>query len=354
MKILTVVGARPNFVKAAMVSRAFTRHGKIRERILHTGQHYDYRMSRIFFKELEIPKPYKNLNVGPSAKGQAAQTAQMMIGIERECLIEKPDWFLIYGDTNSTLAGALAASKLCIPIAHVEAGLRSFNPAMPEEINRVLSDRVSDLLFAPTPEAVRHLKREGMTGSVHNVGDVMIDAIAFFRKRLGGRAPSKPYFVLTLHRQENVEDPERLQSIFDGLAASPLPFFYPVHPRTRQRIEKFRIRIPKNVLTRDPLSYLAMIALQEHSTAVWTDSGGVQKEAVVLGKRCYTLRDETEWVETVREGWNQVLGAGTKEIRMALKARRWEKKRKPFPTRKYYGDGRAAEKIARILNGAEL
>ena len=362
MKILTIVGARPNFVKAAMVSRAFKRFRSVRERILHTGQHYDYRMSRVFFQELDIPKPYKNLEARSSSLGgvtlQGAHTADMMAGIEKECFAEQPDCVLIYGDTNSTLAGALAASKLNIPVAHVEAGLRSFNRKMPEEINRVLSDRASTLLFAPTPEAVLNLKHEGMTGAVHRVGDVMIDAIFLSRDRalkfrpvrIPGLGPREPFFALTLHRQENTDDPERLSKIFGGLAHSPYPIVWPVHPRTRHRLRIHRIELPKQIRPMDPVSYLQMISLQMHSVAVWTDSGGVQKEAVVLGKRCYTLRDQTEWVETIREGWNQLVGADRDEIRNAFRARVWEKKQNPFPTRRYYGDGHAAERIARLLS----
>lgn len=349
VKILTVIGARPQFVKASVVSRAFKKDRSIRERILHTGQHYDTGMSDVFFRELGIPKPYKNLGVG--GKGlHGAQTAEMLVGIEAEIQKEKPDWVLTYGDTNSTLAAAVAASKMGVPIAHVEAGLRSFNRAMPEEINRVVTDRISDLLFAPTPTAVKNLKDEGVEGKIIRTGDVMIDAIYFFRDRAISHAHTHdPYFVLTLHRQENTDHPDRLSAILDGLTESQIPIFFPIHPRTRKKIASSGLRLPKTIVPIDPVSYLDMIHLQSHAVAVWTDSGGMQKEAVVLGKHCYTLRDETEWVETVKEGWNHILGADTRKIRTALKTAGREKKRRPFPTRKYYGDGHASERIARAM-----
>lgn len=356
MKILTIVGARPQFVKAAMVSKAIKKHPGLKERVLHTGQHYNPEMSKIFFDQLKIPKPYKNLKVGSGPQGQ--QTARMIEGIERECLKEKPDGLLIYGDTNSTTAGALAASKLHIPIAHVEAGLRSFNRAMPEEINRIISDRLSTLLFAPTSTAVSHLKKEGITKGVHRTGDVMIDAIYFFRdksrsfpkKIVNKVVPTSPYFLLTLHRAENTDNLSRLRSILRGLATSPYPIIFPMHPRTAVTLVRAKIKLPKTIQAIEPVSYLEMVLLQDRAETIWTDSGGVQKEAVVLGKRCYTLRDETEWTETVDSGWNQLLGANQRKIESVLKNYLKPKnKLRPFPTRKFYGDGHASEKIARIL-----
>ncbi len=361
MNVLTIVGARPNFVKAAMVSRAFVRYPNIRERILHTGQHYDLKMSRVFFTELAVPKPYKNLGIHSSTlndrEARKACIARMTAGIEKACLALKPDWLLVYGDANSTLAGGLAGSKLRIPVAHVEAGLRSFNRKMPEESNRIRTDRVSTLLFAPTQEAVFNLRREGVGGKIHRIGDVMVDALFHFRRRAlalpVSRArrlvPSGPFFLLTVHRQENADDAKRLAGILEGLSKSPYPILWPIHPRTRKRLRTYGISLPPTIRPIDPVSYLEMIFLELKSAAVWTDSGGVQKEAVVLGKRCYTLRDETEWVETVREGYNRLVGTDPAEILCALKGRAWEKPRRPFPTKKYYGDGRAADRIAGIL-----
>ncbi len=355
MKILTIVGARPQFVKAAMVSKALKKHRNIQEKVLHTGQHYDPEMSKIFFDQLKIPRPYKNLKVGSGPQGE--QTARMLEGIEQECLKLKPDCLLIYGDTNSTTAGALAASKLHIPIAHVEAGLRSFNPRMPEEINRIISDRLSTTLFVPTAVAASHLKKEGIRKGIHRVGDVMIDAIYFFRtqaqkmskKNFQSLIPEEPYFVLTLHRAENTNDLSRLRAILKGLSCSPLPIIFPIHPRTSAILKKENLSLPNTVRPYKPVSYLEMILLQDQSQAVWTDSGGMQKEAVVLGKPCYTLRDETEWVETVESGWNQLLGAKETKIKKALTQSLNRPPLKRFPTRRYYGDGKAAEKIAQIL-----
>jgi UDP-GlcNAc3NAcA epimerase len=354
MKILTVVGARPQFIKAVTVSTALRNYSSIRERILHTGQHYDSNMSDVFFRELKISKPYKNLNARSGAHGE--QTAKMLAGIEKECVREKPDWLLIYGDTNSTLAGALAATKLHIPVAHVEAGLRSFNPAMPEEINRVVSDRISNLLFVPTETAVENLKREGIFKGVHRVGDVMLDAIYLFRdlaerlpeKKVEKLIPKGPYFVLTLHRQENTDFPKRFSHILRGLSASSIPFIFPLHPRTQARMKKLKLVVPPSVRAISPVGYMEMILLQMRSEGVWTDSGGVQKEAAVLGKACFTLRDQTEWVETVQTGWNHLVPADAEEIRKYLK---WGPKvpRQKFPIRKFYGDGHAAGRIAKIL-----
>lgn len=355
VKILTIVGARPQFIKAAVVSRTLRKHKHLKERILHTGQHYNPEMSSIFFQELDIPLPYKNLNIGSGSHG--TQTGKMIQGVEKECLRIRPDMIVIHGDTNSTLAGALAAAKLHIPVAHVESGLRSYNWKMPEEVNRVLSDRISVIRFCPTQTAVKNLKKEGIKTGVYRVGDVMIDAIYYYQKeskkipssRLRALAPFEEFFLLTLHRPENTDHPFRLKNIFHGLAKSPLPFLFPIHPRTRKTLRKLNLSLPKTIHLMPPISYLEMIWLQSHSKAVWTDSGGMQKEAVVLGVPCFTLRDETEWIETVQFGWNQLVGADSKKILRALtKASRFSK-RKPFPVKRFYGNGKAGEKIAKII-----
>jgi UDP-GlcNAc3NAcA epimerase len=311
---LTVVGARPQFIKAATVSRALRARAGVREVLVHTGQHYDDNMSSVFFSEMEIPPPDHNLGVGSASHG--AQTGQMLAAIEGILMQERPDCLLVYGDTNSTLAGALAACKLHIPVAHVEAGLRSFNRRMPEEMNRVLADHASDLLFAPTETAVTNLAREGIAGpQVVNVGDVMYDAALFYGERaergsdvlnrLG--VAGAPYVLATVHRAENTDDRERLRTILAALAgvAAELPVVLPLHPRTRATLARLGMAdLVGRVLVTDPLGYLDMVMLERHASLVVTDSGGVQKEAFFHGVPCVTLRDETEWVELVELGWN--------------------------------------------------
>jgi UDP-GlcNAc3NAcA epimerase len=342
MHVLTVVGARPQFVKAWAVSRSLReRH---RETLLHTGQHYDDRMSRVFFDELGIPPADLNLEVGSGS--HAAQTGQMLIGIEREIVARRPDWLLVYGDTNSTLAGALAAAKLHVPIAHVEAGLRSFNRAMPEEINRVLTDHVSDRLFCPTDTAVRNLAAEGVTRGVHQVGDVMYDATRMALDRLAGRAapvdlPAGGYYLATVHRAENTDTPGRLDAILSAFGQLPLPVVWPVHPRTRKVLGD--ASVPGNVRMTEPFGYLDSLAAQRSAAAVLTDSGGVQKEAYILGVPCVTLREETEWVETVEAGWNRLAGADPGKI--VPMARAIPPAERPL----LYGDGHAAERIVALL-----
>ncbi|HET9496013.1 MAG TPA: UDP-N-acetylglucosamine 2-epimerase (non-hydrolyzing) [Chloroflexia bacterium] len=350
MKMLSIVGARPQFVKAAPVGRALDRAG-ITEVLLHTGQHYDPEMSGVFFKELGIRHPHYNLEVGSGS--HAAQTAAMLVGIEEVLLKEHPAFVLIYGDTNSTLAGAIAASKLHIPVAHVEAGLRSFNRAMPEEINRVVADALSTLLFAPTDVAARNLKREGMSDGVHIVGDVMYDAVLWAAERVGSGAPEivtrlgltpGEYLLATVHRASNTDDPANLAAIAAALSSAGETVVFPVHPRTRKAIATSGIVMGGNVMGIEPVSYLDMIALEKHARAILTDSGGVQKEALWLGVPCVTLRDETEWVETVELGWNALAGTDTASILAAL--------RRPPPhgaPPQPYGDGHAAERIAEIL-----
>ena len=318
MQVCTIVGARPQFVKAAVVSRALAAAG-LRETLVHTGQHYDPAMSQVFFDELGIPRPAANLDVGSTT--HAAQTGTAMIRLEGFLLDRPPpDVVLVYGDTNSTLAGALVAAKMKLPLAHVEAGLRSFNRAMPEEINRIVTDQLADLLFCPTETAVENLRREGRTDGIHQTGDVMLDATRFFAARAAEQAPlpsliehpPQGYYLATIHRAENTDHPERLAGIFAGLWRLPAPVVLPLHPRTRERLGS--LRVPPNVTLHEPVSYLAMLTLVRHARAVLTDSGGVQKEALWLGVPCLTLRDETEWVETLEGGWNQLVGADPEAI----------------------------------------
>jgi len=352
MKVLSIVGARPQFIKAAPLSRALRQdHTEI---LVHTGQHYDENMSQVFFDELGIPAPDHNLGVGSGPHG--AQTAAMLEGIERLLLDQSPDWVLVYGDTNSTLAGALAAAKLHIPLAHVEAGLRSFNRRMPEEINRLLSDHVSDLLLCPSQAAVANLAAEGITRGVHCVGDVMADALAY----AAGKAQDSPvldhlglqaggYLLATLHRAENTDDPQRLESISAAFAQVREPLVFPVHPRTRQALERNGLALegPKVQLI-DPLGYLDMVALMRSARLILTDSGGMQKEAYWLGVPCLTLRDETEWVETVTAGWNRLVGAQAQAILQAV-----GDFHPPQSHPALYGGRGAAERIVPLLERAE-
>jgi UDP-GlcNAc3NAcA epimerase len=352
MKILSVVGARPQFIKAAPVGRALHQAG-ITEVLLHTGQHYDHSMSTVFFTELGIPEPQYNLGVGSSS--HAAQTAAMLTGIEDVLLTEQPDTVLIYGDTNSTLAGALAAAKLGVPVAHVEAGLRSYNRSMPEEINRVVADSLSSLLFCPTDVAASNLRREGITVGVHVVGDVMYDAVLWAVEHSGDNATamlsrldltSKDYLLATIHRASNTDNHENLVALVSALNASGEKVVFPVHPRTSKALEGAGIVLSDNILAIEPVPYLEMLALESHARAILTDSGGVQKEALWLAVPCITLREETEWVETVECGWNTLTGTDPQKILSALQS--------PTPTTapsQIYGDGHAAERIASILNG---
>jgi UDP-GlcNAc3NAcA epimerase len=350
MKILSVVGARPQFVKAAPVGRALERAG-ITEVLLHTGQHYDPGMSDVFFTELGIPEPQYNLGVGSGS--HAAQTAAMLTGIEEVLLKERPDALLIYGDTNSTLAGALAASKLGVPVAHVEAGLRSYNRAMPEEINRVVADSLSSMLFCPTEVAAANLRREGVTQGVHIVGDVMYDEVLWAVEHSGDDATailsrlnlaSKKYLLATVHRASNTDNIDNLAAIVSALNASGERVVFPVHPRTRKALGAAGIVLGDNIMAIEPVTYLEMLALEAHARAILTDSGGVQKEALWLAVPCITMREETEWVETTECGWNTLTGTDPRKIQVALQA--------PPPVAappQIYGDGHAAERIAHIL-----
>lgn len=359
IKIVTVVGARPQFIKAAAVSRVIRDDyaGKIEEVLVHTGQHYDENMSRVFFEELDIPHPKYNLEISGGQHG--AMTGRMLEAIEKVLIEEKPDWVLIYGDTNSTLAGALAAAKLHIPVAHVEAGLRSFNMRMPEEINRILSDRVSALLFCPTETAVKNLMAEGVSKGVHNVGDVMYDVALFYRDRarqqstiLNDLQLLKGEFALaTCHRAENTDDPKRLEEIIVALAeiAATMSVVFPLHPRTRKLIDDRGLRHHLSaVKVIEPLPFLDMVALEQAAKVILTDSGGVQKEAFFYGVPCVTMRDETEWVETVEQGWNQLVGASSSAILAAMSEL---VKSTQTGVVAPYGDGKAAYSIVAKMAG---
>ncbi|HEV8594794.1 MAG TPA: UDP-N-acetylglucosamine 2-epimerase (non-hydrolyzing) [Thermoplasmata archaeon] len=351
MKVASIVGARPQFIKAAPVSAVLRRHHT--EVLIHTGQHYDDEMSAAFFRSLRIPEPEHHLGIGSGPHGE--QTGRMLVEIERVLLADPPDTVLVYGDTNSTLAAALAAAKLHLPLAHVEAGLRSHNRTMPEEINRVVADHLSSLLFCPTQNAVEELAVEGIRAGVHLVGDVMYDvALATAQEarqrdvlaRLGLR--KKEYLLCTVHRPSNTDDARNLASILEALAKCGRRVVFPVHPRTKKRIEEHKLgkNVGENVLVTEPLDYLDFQALLMESAKVLTDSGGVQKEAYFFGVPCITLRDETEWIETVEDGWNVLVGADTAEILRAVA------EFNPSGTQnKSFGDGRAAEKIVEILTG---
>lgn len=350
MKIITIVGARPQFIKAATVSRIISQNPEIAEIIIHTGQHYDENMSDVFFDELKIPKPQYNLGVGSSMHGR--QTARMLEGIEEILIKEKPQWVIVYGDTNSTIAGALAASKLHIPIAHIEAGLRSYNRRMPEEINRISTDHISDLLFAPTRNALDILQSEGLGNRSVFSGDVMYDSILYFKEmsrekvNITKLAPVEPggYYLATIHRQENTEDIKRLQQIFIAFSELDLPVIVPLHPRTRNILDEVSFR--SNVKIINPVGYLDMVGLLSNCIKVFTDSGGLQKEAYFLKKPCITLRDETEWIETLEGNWNVVVGADKDKILEKVHLNKFDTQKE------YFGDGHAAEKIIdRLLKG---
>ena len=352
MKVLTVVGARPQFVKAAVVSRALRQELGMKEILVHTGQHFDVHMSQVFFDEMGIPRPDYHLGVGGGTHGQ--NTGRMIEKIEETLLAERPDWVLVFGDTDSTLAGAVAAVKLHLSVAHVEAGLRSFNRRMPEEINRLLADRLSDLLFCPTRTAVDNLRREGIGAGVHFTGDVMLDALIRFRPMAARKSKilervesgSREYLLLTIHRAENTDDPGNLKRIIAALGELGEPVVFPIHPRTKKVLRRHRIPLGGKFRAIDPVGYLDMLFLEMNAARILTDSGGVQKEAYMLGVPCVTLRNETEWVETAHDGWNIVAGTEEKGILRALG--------RPFPSRPrraVFGDGHAAEKIAEIIDG---
>jgi UDP-N-acetylglucosamine 2-epimerase len=318
MKIVTIVGARPQFIKAAVFSRELRiEHTEI---LVHTGQHYDWNMSDVFFDELGIPSPDYNLGIGSATHGK--QTGEMLAAIEQVLLTERPDWVIVYGDTNSTLAGALAAVKLHTRVAHVEAGLRSFNRNMPEEINRVLTDHISDLLLCPTQTAVDNLSKEGINQGVHLAGDVMYDSL-FWAIDTAEKKPnilhglnlqSKSYVLTTIHRAENTDDPSKLEKLLKTFDQINEKMIWPVHPRTRKVIENLQWNPADHIQLIDPVGYLDMAILEKNAKAILTDSGGMQKEAYWLGVPCITLREETEWVETVNSGWNHLVGSDAESI----------------------------------------
>ncbi len=349
MKILTVLGARPQFVKAAPLSRILRQ--KNTEVLVHTGQHYDNNMSAVFFEELGIPAPDYNLGIGSGTHG--SQTGAMLTAIETVLLKEQPDVVLVYGDTNSTLAASLTAAKLNIPIAHVEAGLRSFNREMPEEINRILTDHISTWLFAPSESSREQLAKEGITGGVYVVGDIMYDAVIMFGRQASLRSnllttlglKGKEYYLCTVHRPENTDKVKNLKNIFSSLNNLDKKVLLPLHPRTRKKLAKFDIDSGKNIVLTEPANYLNMLQLVRSSACVLTDSGGLQKEAYYLKVPCVTLRNETEWTETVVAGWNILCGSDAKKL---VRAVRHFSDIPPLHS-ELYGKGNTAEQIAKIL-----
>lgn len=351
-KIITVVGARPQFIKAATLSRQFPKVG-VEEKIVHTGQHFDSNMSEVFFEEMEIPRPAYHLEIHNLSHG--AMTGRMLEGIEKILLNEKPDGLLVYGDTNSTLAGALAASKLNIPVIHVEAGLRSFNMEMPEEINRILTDRISSLLFCPTDVAVENLKKEGFENFPAQIiknGDVMQDAALYYASKAENKSKilhkiRKEKFVLaTVHRQENTNHPEKLKNIVNGLNQinRQMCVIVPLHPRTRNLMRQLNI-VPEFTVI-DPVGYFDMIMLEKSCEMVITDSGGVQKEAFFFGKHCITLREQTEWTELVENGFNILVGSNIEKLLHAFSV--LQNKKSDF-SKDLYGNGHAAERAGKEI-----
>lgn len=349
MKIASIVGARPQFVKCAPFSKELRRHHD--EIIIHTGQHYDYEMSKVFFDELKIPEPSYNLNIGSGNQGH--QTGAMLAAIEDVLLKEEPQMIVVFGDTNSTIAGALAASKLGIPIAHVEAGLRSYDRSMPEEINRVLTDHISNLLFAPTESAVTNLKRECIDRGVHQVGDIMVDSLSSVMEVARSRSAilerfgieRHAYFVLTMHRAGNTDDPAKLGKVLDAIRRAEVPTIFPVHPRTKKLLNNLDTKMPANLVPVEPLGYVDMIALISNARGVLTDSGGIQKESFILGTRCATLRENTEWSETFDEGRNRLVGLNEEMIIEALS----EPAIESVPSSRSFGSIGVSERIVQVI-----
>jgi len=354
MKLITIVGARPQFVKAAAVSREIAKHPEITEIIVHTGQHFDKNMSAIFFKEMEIPKPKYNLNINGLSHG--AMTGQMLEGIEKIILDEKPDFVVVYGDTNSTIAGALATKKLHAKVVHIEAGLRSFNMKMPEEINRILTDRISDILFCPTDEAIKNLNKEGFENydcEIIKSGDVMQDAAMFYAEKSKEKSTIikklklKKFILCTLHRAENTDDLNNLKSIINALNKinTETPMVFPLHPRTKKIIQKNKIEMKFRSI--EPVGYFDMLELLKHCSLVMTDSGGLQKEAFFFKKNCVTLREQTEWVELVENNFNMLAGSNAEKIYSSYKKMISVKSNFKI---NLYGNGTACKKIVGSLS----
>jgi len=349
MKIITIIGARPQFIKAAALSREIAKHDDIQEIIIHTGQHFDANMSDIFFEQMSIPKPNYNLDI--NGLGHGAMTGQMLEKVEKVLIDEKPNWVVVFGDTNSTIAGALAAKKLHIKVAHIEAGLRSFNMNMPEEINRILTDRISDILFCPTDTAIKNLKQEGYDNidcKIVKSGDVMQDAAMFYSKK--EQSPDidlpKEFVLATIHRAENTDDPIRLGNILNALneIAKETPIILPLHPRTAKIIKQSTFNFD-NLTIIEPVGYLEMVFMLKRCKLVMTDSGGLQKEAFFFKKACITMRDETEWVELVENNLNTLVGADKSKIANAFKK---QNTNLDF-TQDLYGNGLASANIIRNL-----
>jgi UDP-GlcNAc3NAcA epimerase len=352
-KLITIVGARPQFVKAAVVSREISNNcSSIKEVIIHTGQHFDNNMSEVFFEELKIPKPNYNLEVGGGTHGQ--NTGRMIEKIEEVLLMEKPECILVYGDTDSTLAGAIAAVKLHIPIAHVEAGLRSFNNYMPEEINRIITDRISEILFTPSNFATQNLINEGISvDKIHQVGDIMYDAAKYYSSIYDYEdilenkfnLTQQNYHLATIHRAENVDNKNIISEIIKGFAKSNQKIVWPIHPRTKKRVEEYGIELPSNIIVFPPLGYLDMILLEKNAKSIITDSGGVQKEAFFHGVPCITIRNETEWIELVELGVNKLINVDADVIASAI-----INFCPTFVTSNIYGDGNTSKKIVHLIN----
>ena len=356
MKVITILGARPQFVKAAMVSNIIRHYGELNEVIIHTGQHFDDQMSGIFFTDMNIPR--SKYNLGIHSLSHAAMTGRQLERIEEILLEEKPDYVLVYGDTNSTLAGALAGAKLNIPVVHIEAGLRSFNKKMPEEINRVLTDHLSELLFVPTTSAVNNLESEGIQQDrIHLVGDVMYDAVLHFSHLAENSSTilsdlgliDKEYILATVHRQGNTDSLKKLQNIFSSFSECSLPVVIPLHPRTKKKIEELDIHINGSVQIVEPVGYLDMLILEKNANKIATDSGGVQKEAYFFHVPCITLRDETEWIELVEIGANQIVGTDRGKITKALNG-----DVPAFSSSLDFGEGKTANKIVEIMYKNEI
>lgn len=353
MKIISIIGARPQFIKVSVVSEELRKN--FTEVIIHTGQHYDYEMSKLFFEQLDIPEPDYHLNVGSGTHGY--QTGEMLKRIEEILIAEKPDMVLTYGDTNSTLAGALAASKMHVKIGHIEAGLRSFDKSMPEEINRIITDHCSDLLFCPTKTAVNNLMREGITSGVYHTGDVMVDCLLKYIEVAEEKTTiledleidRKRYLVFTIHRANNTDNRDNLEQILGALSEISEPIIFPIHPRTRKSLIEFRLYDKlinqKNIKVIQPLGYLEFLRLMKNARKIITDSGGIQKEAYILKVPCITLRENTEWVETVQDGWNVLVGTDKERI---FKICNVDENNKSY--KNHFGRGNASGKIVQCLN----